>query len=48
MLQKDLFNNLTFPIETVNEDYFVKAQMFITENAVAYIDTPLYFMNSIH
>jgi glycosyltransferase involved in cell wall biosynthesis len=41
--KKDLFNNLTFPIETVNEDYFVKAQMFITENAVAYIDTPLYF-----
>lgn len=40
--RKKSFNNLIFPEATVNEDYFVKAQMFVNENSVGYVEEPLY------
>ena len=40
--RKENFNNLIFPEATVNEDYFVKAQMFVNENSVGYVEEPLY------
>lgn len=41
--KRDLFDNINFPTATVNEDYYVKAQMFAQEKGVAYVDTSLYF-----
>ena len=40
---RHLFGNVNFPIATVNEDYFVKCQIFIAAKRVAYIDAPLYY-----
>lgn len=40
--RKENFNNLIFPKATVNEDYFVKAQMLVTEGSVGYVEEPLY------
>lgn len=38
-----VFDNITFPEATVNEDYYVKAQILSKQDKVAYIDTALYF-----
>ena len=40
--RKENFNNLSFPEATVNEDYFVKAQMFVNEDSFGYVEEPLY------
>lgn len=39
---KCLFDNLMFPEATVNEDYYVKAQMFTSIHQVGYVEEPLY------
>lgn len=39
---KSLFDNLIFPTATVNEDYFVKAQIFSKVESVGYYPRPLY------
>lgn len=39
---KSLFDNLIFPTATVNEDYFVKAQIFSKVDRVGYYPRPLY------
>ena len=41
--KKTVFENIIFPEATVNEDYYVKAQMFSKEEKIAHIDTSLYF-----
>lgn len=41
--RKSLFDGVNFPEATVNEDYYVKAQIFARVGSAAYIDTPLYF-----
>lgn len=40
--KRELFDNINFPTATVNEDYYVKAQMFAQEQKVSYVDAPLY------
>lgn len=40
--RRELFDNLVFPKETVNEDYFVKAQIFLKVKRVGYCPEPLY------
>lgn len=40
---KKIFENIIFPEATVNEDYYVKAQMFASQDFVAYIDCALYY-----
>lgn len=40
--RKDLFGRLQFPLATVNEDYYVKAQMFAAVDFVGYVEEPLY------
>ncbi|MDE7396391.1 MAG: glycosyltransferase [Muribaculum sp.] len=39
---RNVFDNLNFPIATVNEDYYVKAQMFVRQTAVGYVEEALY------
>ena len=39
---KKLFDNIIFPTATINEDYYVKAQLFAKQDSVAYIDSALY------
>lgn len=39
---RNVFENLTFPVATVNEDYYIKAQMFASQTAVGFVDEPLY------
>lgn len=41
--KRTVFDDIIFPEATVNEDYYVKAQMFSKEEKVAYVDTALYF-----
>ena len=40
--RKELFDNVIFPEATVNEDYYVKAQMLVAERKVGYVEEPLY------
>lgn len=40
--RRRLFDRLVFPEATVNEDYYVKAQMFAGEEAVGYVEEALY------
>lgn len=40
---KELFDKCLFPKQTVNEDYYVKAQLFMAHPRVAIVDPPLYF-----
>lgn len=40
--RKGLFGKLQFPLATVNEDYYVKAQMFAAVDSVGYVEDPLY------
>lgn len=35
--KRELFDNINFPTATVNEDYYVKAQMLILKESVAYV-----------
>lgn len=38
-----VFANMHFPEATVNEDYYVKARIFVSVEPVACVDEPLYF-----
>lgn len=40
--RRELFDNVVFPEATVNEDYYVKAQMLVAERKVGYVEEPLY------
>lgn len=40
--RRELFDNVVFPEATVNEDYYVKAQMLVAERKVGYVNEPLY------
>lgn len=40
--QKSLFDDIVFPIATINEDYFVKAQIFSKVDYIGYCTQPLY------
>jgi len=39
---KSLFDSVIYPTETVNEDYYIKAQIFSKVKNVGYCPTPLY------
>lgn len=39
---RNTFDNLIFPIATVNEDYYIKAQMFVNQTTVGFVEEPLY------
>lgn len=41
--KRSLFDDIEYPAATVNEDYYVKAQLFCKANSIVYINTPLYF-----
>ena len=40
--RRSVFNDLVFPVATVNEDYYIKAQMFVKQATVGYVEEPLY------
>lgn len=40
---RKLFERVKFPLATINEDYFVKAQILVHEKRVGYVEEPLYF-----
>ena len=39
---RSVFDDLVFPVATVNEDYYIKAQMFVKQGTVGYVEEPLY------
>lgn len=43
LYKSNLFETVKFPQGTINEDYFVKAQLFCKKLAVAEVKSPLYF-----
>lgn len=43
LYKRTLFENVDFPEATVNEDYFVKAQLFCQGAKVAEVTSPLYY-----
>lgn len=43
LYRKDLFAAVEFPAATVNEDYYVKAQLFCRDPKVAEVTSPLYY-----
>lgn len=43
LYRKKVFEQVTFPIATISEDYYVMAQLFLQEGNMAYIDAPLYY-----
>lgn len=42
LYHKSVFDDVTFPPHTINEDYMVMAQIFHFEKEIAYTSTPLY------
>lgn len=40
--RRENYKGIKFPQATVNEDYFVKAQMFVNEDSFGYVEEPLY------
>ena len=42
LYKKSIFETVSFPIETLSEDYFVMSQIFIKEQKMVYINFPLY------
>ena len=42
LYKKSIFKTVSFPIETLSEDYFVMSQIFIKERKMVYLDCPLY------
>lgn len=43
LYKKSILEDITFPIATISEDYFVMTQLFLQEQQMAYTDTPLYY-----
>lgn len=43
LYKKTLFETVDFPEATVNEDYYVKAQLFCRDSKVAEVNAPLYY-----
>ena len=42
LYKRDVFDSIYFPKATLSEDYFIKAQMFVRQCKMAYVDAPLY------
>lgn len=42
LYKRDVLSNLYFPKETLCEDYFIKAQIFIRTTPIALVESPLY------